>query len=96
MMKTAKKVPKPQAYKSEKDEMNDETNEEEQVIEAFKTFDFDGDGFISVREFVSMLNNYASNLSKLDIEDIIKESNLNMKGTMNYKEFVYFWRKMGN
>ena len=96
MMKTAKKVPKPQAYKIEKDEINDEINEEEQVIEAFKSFDFDGDGTISVREFVSMLNNYSSNLSKLDIEDIIKESNLNMKGTMNYRDFVTFWKKLGN
>ena len=100
-MKSAKKVPKPQAFRSEgveennENNINNEINEEQLVIEAFKNFDLDGDGTISVREFVSMLSNYATNLTPYDIDEIIKESKLNSKGTMDYREFVGFWKRMG-
>ena len=95
--RTAKKIPKPQAFTNDENEnKNTGVNEEEQVIEAFKTFDIDGDGTISVREFIAMLKNFSSNLSEYDINDIIKESKVDVKGTMDYREFVDFWRRMGN
>ncbi len=106
--KVVKKIPKTQAFRNDEQDsklneselavkqpeqidLNDE-QEAKNVIEAFKAFDLDGDGFVSVREFVSMLNNYATGLSATDIDEIIKESQLDVKGKMDYKEFVDFWR----
>ncbi len=98
--RVVKKIPKTQAYRKEeppvKVEQNIDLNEEEEiksVIEAFETFDADKDGHLSVREFVSMLNNYCTHLSKRDIDEIVKESGLDIKGKMNYREFVEFWKK---
>ena len=107
-MKTTKKVPKPQAFRVEPEQiltnvnvpLNSENpndfNEEEHVIEAFKNFDLDGDGTISVREFVSMMSNYCTNLTKIDVMEILTECKLDMKGTINYRDFVYFWNRMAN
>lgn len=106
--KVVKKIPKTQAFRNEEPEskpnepvsaakqpqqidLNDE-EETQRVIEAFKAFDVDGDGFVSVREFVSMLNNYATGLTATDIDEIVKESQLDVKGKMDYKEFVDFWK----
>ena len=99
-MRTAKKVPKPQAFVAEKTvENNDPNNEQEvdedqQIIEAFKTFDLDGDGRISVREFVSMMHTCAPDLTPEDINEIVKESDLDHKGSMDYYEFIEFWKSM--
>lgn len=108
--KVAKKIPKTQAFRKEDadSKLNDSVstvnqaqkinlnNEEEtkRVVEAFKAFDMDGDGYISVREFVSMLSNYATGLTPTDIDEIVKESKLDVKGKMDYKEFVDFWTNM--
>jgi len=106
--KVVKKIPKTQAYRKEEADsklkesavnqlqaINLEDEEEtKRVIEAFKAFDVDGDGFVSVREFVSMLNNYATGLTPTDIDEIVKESKLDVKGKMNYCEFVDFWKNI--
>ena len=107
MMKSTKKVPRPQAYRNETSVLNESNisnvdqaqvhevdNEEAVVIEAFKNFDVDGDGFVSVREFVSMMKNYAPNLTPNDVDEIVKESKLDVKGKMDYREFVEFWKNM--
>jgi len=108
--KVVKKIPKTQAFRkedgdsklnasvtavNEKPKQTDLDEEEAQrVIQAFKAFDLDGDGSISVREFVSMLNTYATDLTATEIDEIVKESRLDVKGKMDYKEFVKFWRSM--
>ncbi len=107
-MKIAKKIPKNKAFVKEDNEKEIEETvknqnqnppdyeEEERVIEAFKNFDLDGDGSISVREFISMMTNYSTNLNKSDINDIINECKLDVKGSINYRDFVYFWNRMAN
>ena len=108
--RVVKKVPRTQAFRKDEGEAKlDEsiseikqsqplalkTDEEtKMVVDAFKSFDVDGDGFVSVREFVSMLNNYATDLTPKDIEEIVKESQLDVKGKMDYKEFVEFWKNI--
>jgi len=75
-------------------QMIDLKDEEEanKVIESFKAFDMDGDGFISVREFIAMLKNFATGLTHQDVDEIVKIAKLDVKGKMDYKEFVDFWR----
>jgi Ca2+-binding EF-hand superfamily protein len=96
--KVVKKVPKVTAFRKEENESKSgysslqksvvmDTNDSEEtnkVIQAFKSFDLDGDGYISVREFVSMLNSYSVDLTPKDIDEIVKVSKLDVKGKMDY------------
>jgi len=103
--KVIKKIPKKQAYtnenlepkvnlydgKNQNIQIESQVDETKRIVEAFKTFDIDGDGFVSVREFVTIMSTYAPDLSSKDIDEIVKESGLEDKGKMDYREFVDFW-----
>ena len=97
-MRTARKVKKPQAYNTEESTENNEEpkelDEEEQILEAFKTFDVDKDGTMSIREFTDMLHTCAPDLTKADIDEIIHESKFDKSGHMNYEDFIQFWKQM--
>ncbi len=83
--------------KESKDNSNNEVqniDEDQKILEAFRAFDLNGDGKMSCFEFTSMLSTCAPDLTSKDIEEIIKESNLDAKGFMNYEEFIQFWKKM--
>jgi calmodulin len=65
-----------------------DTDTEEELFEAFKVFDRDGNGFITSHELRHVMTNLGEALSPEEIEDMIKEADLDGDGQINYEEFV--------
>ncbi|GFQ90411.1 calmodulin [Trichonephila clavata] len=65
-----------------------ESDSETELHEAFRVFDKNGDGFISPSELRQVMTNLGEKLSDEEVEDMIKEADLDGDGLVNYKEFV--------
>ncbi|XP_074590154.1 calmodulin-1-like [Curcuma longa] len=65
-----------------------ETNVEEELKEAFKVFDKDQNGFISASELRNGMINLGEKLSDEEVEQMIREADLDGDGQVNYEEFV--------
>mmetsp|Transcript_14170 Transcript_14170/g.29752 ORF Transcript_14170/g.29752 Transcript_14170/m.29752 type:complete len:150 (+) Transcript_14170:71-520(+) len=65
-----------------------DTDTEEELIEAFKVFDRDGDGFISAGELRHSMTNLGEKLSDVEVDEMIREADLDGDGQINYDEFV--------
>eukprot|EP00434_Breviolum_minutum_P036116 symbB.v1.2.031988.t1/scaffold3776.1/size50502/3 len=65
-----------------------ETDTEEELIEAFKVFDRDRDGFISGGELRASMTNLGERLNDAEVDEMIKEADLDGDGLINYDEFV--------
>ncbi|KYQ99709.1 calmodulin [Tieghemostelium lacteum] len=61
---------------------------EEEIREAFKVFDKDGNGFISAAELRHVMTSLGEKLSNEDVDDMIREADLDGDGQINYDEFV--------
>ncbi|XP_060585615.1 calmodulin-like [Ruditapes philippinarum] len=65
-----------------------ETEPEEQLREAFKVFDKDGNGKLNANELKQSMTNLGERLSKEDIEYMIKMADVTGDGNVNYEEFI--------
>ena len=65
-----------------------DNNEEDELIEAFKVFDKDGNGFISAAELRHVMTNLGAKLTDDDVDEIIRKVDTNGDGQVNYQEFV--------
>ena len=63
-------------------------DEEEEMIEAFKVFDRDGDGLISKAELKHVMSNLGENLTDDEIDEMLTGADLDGDGMINYEEFV--------
>jgi calmodulin len=61
---------------------------EDELIEAFKVFDRDGNGLISAHELRFVMSSAGEKLSEEDIEEMIREADENGDGYIDYEEFV--------
>ena len=61
---------------------------EEELIKAFKVFDRDGNGVISAKEVRQVMTGLGKNLTDQEVNDMIRESELDGNGRINYTEFV--------
>ena len=62
-----------------------ETEPEEQLREAFKVFDKDGNGKLNAHELKQSMTNLGEKLSKEDIEYMIKMADVTGDGNVNYE-----------
>ena len=60
------------------------TDSEEAIMEAFKAFDNDGNGFISAAEFRQVMTNLGEELA----DKMIREADVDGDGQINYEEFA--------
>jgi len=62
-------------------------NAEEEVREAFKVFDGDGNGYINRQELSVVMANIGEKLSPDEIQAMIDEADVDGDGQINYEEF---------
>ena len=61
---------------------------EEEIREAFRVFDKEGNGFISTAELAAVMTNIGEVLSEEETEELIAEADIDGDGNVNYEEFV--------
>ncbi|CAN1841373.1 Calmodulin-like protein 8 [Linum perenne] len=72
-----------------------ETDAEEELKEAFKVFDKDQNGYISATELRHVMINLGEKLTDEEVEQMIKEADLDGDGQVNYDEFVKMMSTVG-
>ncbi|XP_040154875.1 calmodulin-beta-like [Anopheles arabiensis] len=67
--------------------------DEKELYAAFKVFDRNGDGFLSVDELSDVMQNFGERLTQRELEDLLAEADIDGDGRINYEEFVYMLMK---
>ena len=62
---------------------------EEELIEAFKHFDRDGNGLISADELRRAMTNLGEKMSDEEVNEMIREADLDGDGHVNYEGIFY-------
>ena len=65
-----------------------DTDTEEELVEAFKVFDRDGNGLISAAELRHVMTNLGEKLTDEEVDEMIREAGVDGDGHINYEEFV--------
>merc|ERR1712179_375209 len=61
---------------------------EEEIREAFRVFDREGHGFITVPDLAQVLTSLGDKLSEEESQELIAEADIDGDGNVNYEEFV--------
>ncbi|XP_064633952.1 neo-calmodulin-like [Lineus longissimus] len=64
------------------------TENEEELRQAFQVFDGDGNGFICAAELRHVMTKLGEKLTEEEVDEMIKEADLDGDGQINYDEFV--------
>ena len=62
-----------------------DTNTEKEILEAFKVFDSDGNGFISAAELRHVMTNLGERLTDEEADEMIREADIDGDGQINYE-----------
>lgn len=62
-----------------------DTDSEEEIKEAFKVFDKDGNGYISAAELRHVMTNLGEKLSETEVDEMIREADVDGDGQINYE-----------
>ena len=60
---------------------------QEEIAEAFRIFDKDGNGFISAQELANVMTSLGERLTEAEINEMIKEADLDQDGQISLDEF---------
>lgn len=69
-------------------QMKNPMDEELELRESFKVFDKNGDGYISASELRHVMTTLGEKLSDEEVEEMIREADIDGDGKVNYQEFV--------
>jgi calmodulin len=67
--------------------VNDRDNEED-LMNVFRVFDKDGNGFITAEELKQAMASLDEDVTDEDIHEMIREADANGDGNVNYEEFI--------
>ena len=62
----------------------EECNREEEIKEAFRLFDKDGNGYISACELRSLMQSLGEKLTDEEVDEMIREADIDGDGQVNY------------
>uniref|UniRef100_A0A4X2KIZ1 EF-hand domain-containing protein n=2 Tax=Vombatus ursinus TaxID=29139 RepID=A0A4X2KIZ1_VOMUR len=65
-----------------------DTDSNEDIQDAFRVFDKNRDGFISAGELRHVMTNFGEKLTDEEVEEMIKEADIDGDGQVNYIQFV--------
>lgn len=65
-----------------------DTESEEEIVDAFKVFDKNGDGLISTVELRHVMTNLGEKLSEEEVDEMLEEADIDANGNINYNDFV--------
>ena len=65
-----------------------DVDNEEEVIKAFKFFDKEENDLININELKNIMLSVGKNISEEEINDMLKEADIDMDGYINYEEFI--------
>jgi len=66
----------------------DDANSEEEMQEAFRVFDRDGNGFVTEKELRLIMMNLGEKLTDDEIDEMIQCADVDGDGQINYEEFI--------
>ena len=68
-----------------------DSDSEEEIREAFRVFDKDGNGFISAAELRHVMTNLGEKLTDEEVDEMIREADIDGDGQVNYdgEDFVF-------
>ena len=66
-----------------------DTDSEEEIREAFRVFDKDGNGFISAAELRHVMTNLGEKLTDEEVDEMIREADIDGDGQVNYEGMYY-------
>ncbi|XP_071164684.1 squidulin-like [Mytilus edulis] len=69
-------------------EQREQTLQTDEYRRAFNSFDLDGNGLITVKEFKKAMARLGEKISEKKIKKIMKEIDIDGDGCINYQEFV--------
>ena len=65
-----------------------DTDCEEEIREAFRVFDKDGNGYITTEELRHVMTTLGEVMSNEEVDEMISEADVDGDGQVNYEEFV--------
>ena len=68
------------------------TEQEEEIRQAFEVLDKDGNDFFSEAELRPMMTSFYEKASEKEVNQMIKDADIDGDGQVNYKEFVKIMR----
>ena len=66
----------------------EDTDSEDELKEAFRVFNKDQNGFISAVELCHVMTNLVEKLTDEEVDEMIREADVDGDGQINYEEFV--------
>ena len=65
-----------------------DVDKEEEVLNAFKLFDKEGNGLININELKHIMLTVGNNITEEELNDLLKEADTDNDGYINYEEFI--------
>lgn len=76
------------SYRRQNSEATRKRSEEEEMRQAFRIFDIDGNGYIDAKELKITMCNLGEDLTDRDVKRMMKSADKNGDGRIDYEEFI--------